>query len=39
MRSKQIHFEPESIMSEVCLGVAITGLYTLVGMGLALAFM
>jgi hypothetical protein len=28
------HFESESVMSDVCLGVAITGIYTLVGMGL-----
>ncbi len=39
MRSKQIHLESESVMSDVCLGVAITGIYTLVGMGLVLVFM
>ena len=40
MRSKQMtHFESESVMSDVCLGVAITGIYTLVGMGLVLVFM
>jgi hypothetical protein len=40
VRSKQMtHFESESVMSDVCLGVAITGIYTLVGMGLVLVFM
>ena len=33
------HLESESVMSDVCLGVAITGIYTLVGMGLVLVFM
>jgi hypothetical protein len=31
--------ESESVMSDICLGVAMTGLYTLVGMGLILVFM
>jgi hypothetical protein len=39
VRSKQISLESESVMSDVCLGVAITGIYTLVGMGLVLVFM
>jgi hypothetical protein len=34
MRSKQI-----KLMADVCLGVAVTGLYTLVGMGLIIVFM
>jgi hypothetical protein len=36
--SKQI-IESESVMADVCLGVAVTGLYTLVGMGLIIVFM
>jgi hypothetical protein len=39
MRSKQIHFEPESVMADVFLGVTVAGMYTLVGMGLVLVFM
>ena len=39
MDSKQIKFQSESVMADVCLGVTIAGLYTLVGMGLAIAFM
>jgi hypothetical protein len=34
MRSKQI-----KLMADVCLGVAVTSLYTLVGMGLIIVFM
>ena len=37
--AKQILFESESVIANVCLGVAVTGLYTLVGMGLLLVFM
>jgi len=37
--SKQIKHRPESVMADVYLGVAVTGLYTLVGMGLIIAFM
>jgi hypothetical protein len=39
VRSKQINLGSESVMADVCLGVAVTGLYTLVGMGLVLVFM
>jgi hypothetical protein len=39
MRSKQINLESEGVMADVCLGVAVTGLYTLVGMGLVIVFM
>ncbi len=39
VHSKQIHFKPESVMADVCLGVTVAGLYTLVGMGLVLVFM
>ena len=38
MRSKFLS-ESESVMSDVCLGVAMTGIYALVGMGLLLVFM
>ena len=36
---KQIKFQSESVMADVCLGVTIAGLYTLVGMGLTIVFM
>ena len=36
---RQIKLEPESVMADVCLGVTVAGLYTLVGMGLIIAFM
>jgi hypothetical protein len=39
VHGKQIKLQPESIMADVCLGVTVTGLYTLVGMGLAIVFM
>ena len=39
MREKHIQLQPESVMADVCLGVAVAGLYTLVGMGLTIAFM
>jgi hypothetical protein len=35
----QSKLQPESIMTDLCLGVTVAGLYTLVGMGLAIAFM
>jgi hypothetical protein len=38
VRSNQI-IHPESVMADVWLGVVVTGLYTLVGMGLLLVFM
>jgi len=37
--ASKIHFEPESVMADVFLGVTVAGLYTLVGMGLVLVFM
>ena len=39
VRSKQINLESESVMADVCLGVAVTGLYTQVRMGLGIVFM
>jgi hypothetical protein len=36
---RQIKLQPESVMADVYLGVTVTGLYTLVGMGLIIAFM
>jgi hypothetical protein len=40
MRRTQIKLQPpESIMADVCLGVTVAGLYTLVGMGLTIVFM
>jgi hypothetical protein len=39
VRSQQIKPESGSVMADVCLGVAVTGLYTLVGMGIVIAFM
>ena len=40
MRRTQIKLQhPESVMADVCLGVTVAGLYTLVGMGLTIVFM
>jgi hypothetical protein len=39
VRSKQINPTSASVMADVYLGVAVTGLYTLVGMGLIIVFM
>jgi hypothetical protein len=39
MPGRQIKLQPESVMADVCLGVTVAGLYTLVGMGLTIAFM
>jgi hypothetical protein len=39
VRSKQINLESETVMADVCLGVAVTSPYTLVGMGLVIMFM
>jgi hypothetical protein len=39
MPVRVIKIEPESIMADVCLGVTVAGLYTLVGVGLSIAFM
>jgi hypothetical protein len=34
VRREQIKFQSESVMADVCLGVTVAGLYTLVGRGL-----
>jgi len=39
VRSKLINAESDSVIAHVCLGVAVTGIYTLVGMGLIIVFM
>ena len=39
MPGRQIKLQPESVMADVRLGVTVAGLYTLVGMGLIIAFM
>jgi hypothetical protein len=39
MDRKQIEFQSESVMADVCLGVTVAGLYALVGMGLTIVFM
>ena len=39
MPGRKIKLQPESIMADVRLGVTVAGLYTLVGMGLIIAFM
>ena len=38
MRSKQAKLQPERIIGELCLGVAVAGVETLVVMGLIIAF-
>ncbi len=38
MRSKQTKLQPERIAGELCLGVAVAGVETLVVMGLIIAF-
>ena len=39
MPARPIKLPSDGVMAEVRLGVAVTGLYTLVGMGLVIAFM
>jgi hypothetical protein len=39
MHVRVIKVDPDSIMADVCLGVTVAGLYTLVGVGLSIAFM
>ena len=39
VHGRQIKLQPESLMADVFLGLTVTGLYTLVGMGLIIAFM
>jgi hypothetical protein len=36
---KQIKLPPDSVVSDVCLGLAVTGLQMLIAMGLIVAFM
>jgi len=37
--NSQPNLQSESVMADVCLGVTVAGLYTLVGMGLVIVFM
>jgi len=39
MPGKQLNLSSEGVMADVCLGVTVTSLYTLVGMGLIIVFM
>jgi hypothetical protein len=39
VHNRQINPQPEGVMADIYLGVTVTGLYTLVGMGLIIAFM
>jgi hypothetical protein len=39
MPGRQIKFQADSVMADVCLGITVTGLCTLVGMGLIVVFM
>jgi hypothetical protein len=39
VHNRQINPQAESVMADIYLGVTVTGLYTLVGMGLIIAFM
>ena len=39
MHGKQIKFQSEGVMADVCLGITVPGVYTLVGMGLIIVFM
>ena len=36
---RETKFQPERVMADLYLGVTVTGLYTLVGMGIIIAFM
>jgi hypothetical protein len=38
VRGKQIKFQSESVMAGLCLGVAIAGVNTLIGIGLIIVF-
>jgi hypothetical protein len=38
VRRKQIKFQPESLTAALCLGVAIAGVGTLIGIGLIVVF-
>ena len=39
MQLMPIHLSSDAVKADVRLGLAVTGLYTLVGMGIVLAFM
>lgn len=39
MPASPIKLPSDGVMADVCLGVTVTSLYTLVGMGLVIAFM
>jgi hypothetical protein len=39
MPTIQIRLPSESVMADICLCVRVTGVYTLVGLGLIIAFM
>ncbi|MET4344684.1 hypothetical protein ABIC07_004181 [Bradyrhizobium sp. RT9a] len=39
MPARPIKFPSEGVMAGVCLGVTVTGLYTLVGLGVVIVFM
>jgi len=39
MPARHSKLPSDGLMAEVCLGITVTGLYVLVGMGLMLAFM
>jgi hypothetical protein len=39
MSARPTKLPSDGVMADVCLGVTVTGLYTLVGMGLVIAFM
>jgi hypothetical protein len=36
---RQIKLQPDSVMAHVCLHVTLTGLYTILGIGLVIVFM
>jgi hypothetical protein len=39
MHARSIKLPPDGVMAEIYLGLTVTGLYTLVGLGLVFAFM
>jgi hypothetical protein len=39
MSARPIKLPSDGVMADVCLGITVTSLYTLVGMGLVIAFM
>jgi hypothetical protein len=38
VRGKQIKFQSERVMADLCLGMAVAGVNTLIGIGLIIAF-